>query len=188
MDGTGLSFLAPETVGSYILLQEGVASSGGRFAYLTTVDGYDQAKLQVIDIAHPANNKTIPLFSSDEADIDARRAVVEQPSFAWSHDGEQLAFFGVMDGPSSDLYVYSTKDDQITRLTSGPSQGYQPSWSPDDQYIVHSGADSFRHRRRLQHGRCVGSCRRRQRCAQPTRCREILPMKSSSAGATTIPF
>jgi hypothetical protein len=41
------------------------------------------------------------------------------------------------------VYVYSVATRQITRLTDGPSQAYAPTWSPDGQFIVHLGADSF---------------------------------------------
>ena len=62
---------------------------------------------------------------------------------AWSPDGQRLAFIGLMDGPSADLYVYSLADGSVTRLTDGPSQAYQPSWSPDGQYVVQTGALGF---------------------------------------------
>jgi hypothetical protein len=47
------------------------------------------------------------------------------------------------DGPSADLYVYSLDDGSIARLTDGPSQAYDPSWSPDGKNIVQLGADQF---------------------------------------------
>lgn len=62
---------------------------------------------------------------------------------AWSPDGQRLAFIGLMDGPSADLYLYSLDGGTITRLTDGPSQAYQPSWSPDGQFVVQTGAESF---------------------------------------------
>ncbi|MBW8010229.1 MAG: hypothetical protein FVQ83_03160 [Chloroflexi bacterium] len=58
---------------------------------------------------------------------------------SWSSDGGQLAFAGAMDGPSSDLYVYSIGNDEITRLTSGPTHAVVMGWSPDDRYILNGG-------------------------------------------------
>ena len=75
--------------------------------------------------------------------MDAMRAIVEQDSIAFSPDGQTLAFMGVIDGPTSDLYTYDIDSFEITRMTNGPSQAYQPVWSPDGKYIVHTGVDAF---------------------------------------------
>jgi hypothetical protein len=61
-------------------------------------------------------------------------------TMAWSSDGTMLAFNAAIDGPSADLYVYSTVDGSITRLTDGPSQSVDPVWSPDDAFILHGAA------------------------------------------------
>jgi hypothetical protein len=63
--------------------------------------------------------------------------------FAWAPDGTMLAFTGLIEGPTSDLYVYSVASDDVTRLTDGPSQAYNLHWSPDSKYILHYGVDSF---------------------------------------------
>ena len=70
-------------------------------------------------------------------------AVSAEDSLAWSPDGTRLAFIGAQDGPTADLYVYSASDGSITRLSSGSSQAYQPTWSPDGQYIVHGGSGAM---------------------------------------------
>lgn len=67
---------------------------------------------------------------------------------AWSPPGAPgglgLAFIGAQgDSLSADLYLYSPAANRRDRLTDGPSQAYQPEWSPDGQYIVQMGADSF---------------------------------------------
>jgi WD40 repeat protein len=71
------------------------------------------------------------------------RAMTEMHSLEWSPDGWSIAFMGAMDGSSSDLYVYSFRTEELLRLTDGPTQGYAPHWSPDGQWIVHFGADTF---------------------------------------------
>jgi WD40 repeat protein len=58
-------------------------------------------------------------------------------TLAWSPDGGRLAFNGVIDGESGDLYVYSLADGDLTRLTSGPTESVFPVWSPDGRQIVH---------------------------------------------------
>jgi hypothetical protein len=64
-------------------------------------------------------------------------------TMAWSSDGTMLAFNAAFEGPSADLYVYSTLDGSITRLTDGPSQSVDPVWSPDDAFILHGAAEKL---------------------------------------------
>ena len=70
-----------------------------------------------------------------DTDADPIIAVLYDP--VWSPDGQYLAFVGTIDGPSSDLYVYDTKTNEITRLTTGENQAVDPEWSPDGAWIVH---------------------------------------------------
>ena len=58
-------------------------------------------------------------------------------------DGRYLTFMGTIDGPTSDLHLFSLENYETTRLTSGPSQAYQPVWSPDGKHIVHTGVRTF---------------------------------------------
>jgi hypothetical protein len=67
-------------------------------------------------------------------------AAVTRSAGAWSGDGRRLAFVGAMDGPSSDLYLYSTVSGEMTRLTDGPTEAVSPGWSPDQRYILHGSA------------------------------------------------
>jgi hypothetical protein len=67
----------------------------------------------------------------------ARQAVEDPQALAWSPDGRMLAFVAAVDGPSSDLYVFTLADRQIRRLTTGLNQAATPFWSPDSRWIVH---------------------------------------------------
>lgn len=62
---------------------------------------------------------------------------------AWSHSGNYFAFSGVLDGPSSDLYVFDLYENEIIRLTDGPFLVADVFWSPDDRYIVHRSVSSL---------------------------------------------
>jgi hypothetical protein len=79
---------------------------------------------------------------------DAKKYVVELfltgiQGVDWSPDSRYLAFSGEMDGPSSDLYLYDTKDGSIDRLTDGPGEMTgEIHWSPDGKFIVHSSTNS----------------------------------------------
>lgn len=57
---------------------------------------------------------------------------------AWSPDAQHLAFAGSMDGPTTDLYLYTPADDTVTRLSDGLEQIDRLRWSPDSRWIWHS--------------------------------------------------
>lgn len=61
-------------------------------------------------------------------------------SASWSPDSRYLAFAGEMAGPSSDLYLYDTVSQRISRLSSGPEEIQSIIWSPDGKWIVHNSA------------------------------------------------
>jgi WD40 repeat protein len=54
----------------------------------------------------------------------------------WSPNGRYLAFPAILDGQSSDLYVYDTENGSIRRLTTGPDDVGTIWWSPDGSQIV----------------------------------------------------
>lgn len=141
-DGSGLTQFYFDPINSPWARQMLVSPHGGFLAYLAG-ESYD-ATLRINEFPYRTLITDTPLLSyRDELDMDAMRAIVEQQSMAFSPDGRSLAFMGVIDGPTSDLYLYSLDNYKITRLTDGPSQAYQPVWSPDGKYIVHTGVKSF---------------------------------------------
>jgi Tol biopolymer transport system component len=62
---------------------------------------------------------------------------------AWSPSGKYLAFTGAIDGPTSDVYVYSVATGAIKRLTDATTQAIYLNWTPDSRYIVHAAATSL---------------------------------------------
>lgn len=56
---------------------------------------------------------------------------------AWSPDGRYLAFAAAIDGPTSDLYLYDSHQDEIIRVSSGPNQVYGPIWASDGSGVLH---------------------------------------------------
>ncbi|MGD8456475.1 MAG: hypothetical protein PVF83_08830 [Anaerolineales bacterium] len=153
MDGSGLTKLTSKPNSEYYSISSGVAATKGRIAYLTEESMYEELTLHIINMANWQEQKIIPLTSEDTAlgsdpddywaNLDFIRAIVEVGSFRWSPNGEMLAFFAGIEGPTSDLYVYTPTTDKIIRLTDGPSQGFRPIWSPDNKFIVHVGASNF---------------------------------------------
>ena len=128
------------------------APSGGHIAYLTG-NNFANTTLRITKFSGTQLDIEIPLTSAEsepgagsmpgDPEVEAVRAMTEVQSLAFSPDGSYLAFMGAIDGPTSDLYLISLDDQQITWLTDGPSQGYQPVWSPDGKYIVHTGVRTF---------------------------------------------
>jgi len=141
-DGSGLTQFYSGPVNAPWARQILTSPDGKHLAYLVG-DSYDAAlKITGFPSLDLIADKPLITYDNDQ-DMDAMRAIVEQPSMAFSPDGRSLAFMGVIDGPTSDLYSYSLDTSEITNLTDGPSQAYQPVWSPDGNYIVHTGVSAF---------------------------------------------
>jgi hypothetical protein len=133
-----------------------VASSGGRIALLSGSNLESGLRLNLLTLPQGGFQTIATLleagieFSPSDGPgsigfeaMQALTAINSRDSFAWSPDGKLLAFMGMIDGPSSDLYTYAPESGEITRLTDGPSHGYRLSWSPDGRYILHAGVTSF---------------------------------------------
>jgi Tol biopolymer transport system component len=145
----------PERVVSPSSLVDMIAPSGGRLAFITSADPeglrglhltiYNLAQRKVEKVINLTSAKTDPPAGAMPGDpsVEAVRSITDFTSIAWSPDGRSLAFIGVQDGPSSDLYSYSLDSGKILHLTDGPSQAYGPTWSPDGKYIVQFGVTAF---------------------------------------------
>jgi dipeptidyl aminopeptidase/acylaminoacyl peptidase len=154
-DGSGLAHLTEDVVHYDVL-----SVTGNWIAYVTDNEaGHDQESpsglvLRILSlpdgIPQTVTGVEIPGVTADSpddlqfaADQVYRAVVFEDGGPVWSPDGTQLAFVSGHDGASSDVYVYSLVTGQMTRLTDGPSHAYQLHWSPDGQYIFHTGASNF---------------------------------------------
>jgi WD40 repeat protein len=147
-DGTGATRISDHAFAAYDLDITGwTAPRGGRLAYITAQDTHYNATLHVVSLPDLEEEALIPLtvdgtepsrdaVPGDPA-LDAVSVVVRDDSFAWSPDGQRLAFAGMLEGPTSDLYVYDTATGEINRLTDGPAQATRPIWSHDGRFIFH---------------------------------------------------
>ena len=154
-DGSGLTHLTQDVV-----LHHAVSVSGRWIAYVTDNEAESDPEnsgglaLRVLSLPEGTTQTVtelqIPNVTRDSsedlqfsADQVYRAVVFQEGGLAWSPDGSKLAFVSGHGGTSADLYVYSRDLGEITRLTDGPSHAYQISWSPDSQYIFHTGASNF---------------------------------------------
>lgn len=151
-DGSGLTQIHQEPPNSPFNGHFITSPKRGYIAYLSGADSL-QMKLNINVLPSRFLIAEIPLttFVNQEGSqpnpgdplFQALEAVRSFDSMAFSPDGTKLAFMGLLEGPTSDLYVYDIETSEITRLTDGPSQSYQPVWSPDGRYIAHTGANNF---------------------------------------------
>lgn len=77
-----------------------------------------------------------PLVNCSDQDQGCDFSDVRSWEIQWSPNGRYLAFPAVLDGPSSDLYVYDIENGRLRRLTGGPNQVGQIWWSPDGRWII----------------------------------------------------
>ena len=141
-DGSGLTQFYFGLVNPPYARQILTAPSGGYLAYHIG-EGFETT-LKITNFPWRTLITEKPLLSFDiDLDMETMRAITEAQSMAFSPDGRFLAFTGAIDGPTSDLYLFSLDSFVTTQLTDGPSQAYQPVWSPDGKYIVHTGVSSF---------------------------------------------
>lgn len=151
-DGTGATRISEHDFGYYgIDITGWTASRGGHLAYITTQDTYYDASLHITSLPNLQDEAVVPLTvdatepsrhaAPGDPALDAVSVVIQDDSFAWSPDDRWLAFTGMLEGPTSDLYVYDTTTDHITRLTDGPTQATRPLWSHDGRFILHTALE-----------------------------------------------
>lgn len=102
----------------------------------------DGQMTKITDLTSPAAEASANASPGDPG-FEALRAIGERPSYAWSPDGSVLAFSGVMDGPSADIYLYNLQTGSITRVSQDPAQDFAPSWSPDGTHLLFLAVDGF---------------------------------------------
>lgn len=150
-DGSGATRISGHDFGYDVDITGWAAPRGGRIAYVTTTDAFRNATLHIISLPVLEEERAIPLagdatepapdaVAGDPA-LDAVSVAVRDDGFAWSPDGARLAFTGMLEGPTSDLYLYDTASNQITRLTDDPAQATRPLWSPDGRFILYTALE-----------------------------------------------
>jgi hypothetical protein len=127
-------------------LRRALSPAGDRLALVVTTDqGLDLVLVKLPGgetqtIAHLLSITPQEMTDAVSAKSFASYAIRDYDSLAWQPgDGRYLAFMGAMNGPTSDLYLYDSQTGDIRQLTTGPSQGVLPFWSPDGQYILSYG-------------------------------------------------
>ena len=106
---------------------------GGLLAsiYQSTPDA--PPELQILELPSGKIRDQFPLMNcSEQCNTDN----VHWWEIKWSPNGRYLAFPAILDGQSSDLYVYDIQNSNIRRLTTGPDEVGTIWWSPDGSQII----------------------------------------------------
>jgi hypothetical protein len=148
-DGSGLTQLTTHDYWDYDLEQ--VLQPGGHSVAYITPPGNDlhHMSLNLLLLPEGTTLWITDLTSPEtEAYVEAEnweplRAIRDQTSYAWSPDGTRLAFVGLMDGPSAEIYIYDDRIGEITRVSNDDYQNYAPSWSPDGETLLYMGTEGF---------------------------------------------
>jgi WD40 repeat protein len=84
------------------------------------------------------------LYGDDCAGFECRGALVRDELLGtvgisrWSPNGHFLAFAAQIDGPSTDVYIYSMQDKTIRRLTDDLQNVERMEWSPDGKRLLYT--------------------------------------------------
>ena len=146
-DGSFLTRLADPGVNWRAALRPRISPKGDRLALIVRNDeGYDLVEVEIPGGKMKTITRLFDITQEEEgSDPTSERAsvaytIANYDNLAWQPgDGRFLAFMGMMNGPSSDLYLYDTESGDITQLTSGLTQAVFPNWSPNGEYILHYG-------------------------------------------------
>lgn len=142
-DGQGKTKLIDETKSQSILLGPGSPTSGQVAVGLGDQSNFfADIKLYFLNLPDGELEEVtslLPIELSEEfldwETEEIHAVVISKPS--WSPSGKQISFIGVIDGPSSDLYVYDLDSKRLTRLTSGSNEALHPYWTLDGSSIIH---------------------------------------------------
>ena len=150
-DGTGLTQVSGRDFGYDLDMQSWAASRSGHLAYITTENSHQNASLHISVFPDPKHATVIPLTvdatepaadaSPGNPALDAVKVAIQDDSFAWSPDGRWLAFSGVIEGTTTDLYVYDSVTDLVTRLTDQPTHESRPLWSQDGSVLLYTALE-----------------------------------------------
>lgn len=144
MDGSNLVFLTEKSY-TQIDLRQAISPTTHQIALQTSDQGDPHSlALQIIFLPDGGLFKATDLISQDtEPDANVVRAILKEPSYAWSPDGKKLAFVGALDTPNADVYVYDMVGRKIQKVSQDGGQDFSPFWSPDGKSILYFEADTF---------------------------------------------
>ncbi|MBN1428374.1 MAG: hypothetical protein JXB07_08310 [Anaerolineae bacterium] len=142
-DGTGLTKLVDEYVVAFDVRPNVSDSLGATIAYVAYTKGTVPVYTLKL-LSFPDNDVTIIMSLLDDTSTWEGTGypldeIIVLDGLKWSPGGSLLAFVGMLNGPSVDVYTYDFAGRAITRLSDQPSNAYHLNWSPDGSYLVYEG-------------------------------------------------
>ncbi len=126
--------------------------AGGSVAFITGVNGIEELTLNVISLPG-LSLRTQQLIAPEryppanaqpgDPSVEAVRALFEVTSIAWAPDGQSIAFTGILEGPSADLYILPVDRPVLHRLTETQGHEIQPIWTSDGRHVVYAAVETF---------------------------------------------
>ncbi len=157
-DGSGVNKIYPAPFPNAMIkcldLPYGIAPTGDKIAIRYSVDNPRDVgwNLAILHLPSLEVEYVSPLLAGEilngvtiSTDLDPQviQAIQDNYALAWSPDGHYLAFVAALNGPSSDLYLYSTFDGSVKRLTSGSLEVASPLFTPNGSEIIYQVVESF---------------------------------------------
>jgi len=106
----------------------------------------DELALYEIDLVANQVTKVTPLLSlllqrrivnqEGTRAFDVLEVVTRTDGLAWSPDGRYLAFSAALDNQSSDLYIFDSLNERITRMNGLPTHNAIPFWGLNNNRLV----------------------------------------------------
>lgn len=109
---------------SYLESAGDFSADSKKFAF--SVFSAGKNKLMVVDVE---TGKTLA--------VEAMGDIVEFTNISFAPDGDRVAFSGLREG-QSDIYIYNLRTKELQQLTNDRYSDFQPSFSPDGQFVVFS--------------------------------------------------
>ncbi len=133
-------------------LQDGLSPDGTKLILRAgSPTETDQLGLYEIDIASNQVEKITPLLSlilqrrivnqEGTRAFDVLEVITRTHGLAWSPDSRYLAFSAGLDNLSSDLYIFDSASNRITRMNGLPTHNAMPFWGLNNNRLVSQELD-----------------------------------------------
>ncbi|MBN1429904.1 MAG: PD40 domain-containing protein [Anaerolineae bacterium] len=144
-DGTGLTKLVDEPVVAFDI-RPSSSVDHATIAYIARTEGLELDRtLKLLSLPDGEVTTITSLLedTGESGDPWNLYAAIDRDALKWSPGGSLLAFAGMLNGASVDVYTYDFSGKGITRLSDRPSHAYHFDWSPDGRYLVYEGFDTI---------------------------------------------
>jgi len=146
-DGSRIAFISDKSGEEeiYVIAQDGSSpaeqlTTGGKAMRYTPAWSPDSKLIAFSD----KDGKVYVLTVADKKLVqvgDSKRGQVQD--YTWSPKGNYLAFTLQDTNNNSSVYVWSSKDNQLRRVTNGTFSEFNPAWDPQGNYLYYLSTREF---------------------------------------------